>query len=162
MGIMRKIDPGILVVNDNRALTDTLVEFLRKLGYRALPAYDGKEGLTNFEQGDFQIVITDFNMPKMDGMELLEAIVKQDSDVNVIMLTGVGSIESAVQAIKCGAYDYITKPLQLEEIELIVNRALEKHANLRKMRMFRQMFLFVLFSIPFWILFGILLISAWR
>ena len=101
-------------------------------------------------------------MPKMDGMELLEAIVKQDSDVNVIMLTGVGSIESAVQAIKCGAYDYITKPLQLEEIELIVNRALEKHANLRKMRMFRQMFLFVLFSIPFWILFGILLISAWR
>ena len=162
MGIMKKIDPGILVVDDNRDLTDTIVLFLSKLGYRALPAYDGKEGLTKFEQEDFQIVITDLNMPKMDGMELLEAIRKQASDVIVIILTGAGSIESAVQAIKCGAYDYVAKPVKLEEIELIVTRAMEKHATFRQMRMFRGMFLFVLFSIPFWILFGILLISAWK
>lgn len=162
MGIMRKTEPRILVVDDNRVLTDNLVEFLSKLGYQAFPAYNGNEGLTKFEQEDFQMVITDLKMPEMNGMELLDAIRKLDSDVNVIVLTGFGTIESAVQAIKGGAYDYITKPFKFEEIELIVNRAMEKHTIFRQMRRFRGMFFFVLFTVPFWILLGVLLISAWK
>lgn len=162
MGIMRKTEPRILVVDDNRVLTDNLVEFLSKLGYQAFPAYNGNEGLTKFEQEDFQMVITDLKMPEMNGMELLDAIRKLDGDVNVIVLTGFGTIESAVQAIKGGAYDYITKPFKFEEIELIVNRAMEKHTIFRQMRRFRGMFFFVLFTVPFWILLGVLLISAWK
>ena len=108
------------------------------------------------------MVITDLQMPEMDGMELLEEMRKLDSDINIIVLTGFGTIESAVQAIKGGAYDYISKPLKFDEIELVVNRAMEKYTIFRQMHRFRRMFLFVLFSIPFWILLGVLLISAWK
>jgi len=83
--------------------------------------------LARFEQGDFQLVITELKMPEMDGMELLGEIKKLDSDVNIIVLTGFGTIESAVQAIKGGAYHYITKQIEFEEIELVVNRAMEKY-----------------------------------
>jgi len=162
MRIMRKREPRILVVDDDKMLTDNLIEFLTKLGYQAFPAYNGKEGFARFEQEDFQVVITDLKMPEMDGMELLEEMKKLDSDVIVIILTGFGTIESAVQAIKGGAYDYITKPLKFEEIELIVDRAMEKHTIFRQMRRFRGMFFFVLFTVPFWILLGVLLISAWK
>ncbi len=162
MGFMTKIEPRILVVDDDKALADNIVEFLSKSGYEAFPAYNGREGLIRFEQEDFQVAIADLKMPEMDGMELLEEMRKLDSDVNVIVLTGFGTIESAVQAIKGGAYDYITKPIKFEEIELVVNRAMEKYAIFRQMRRFRGMFFFVLFSIPFWILLGVLLISAWK
>lgn len=162
MRIMRKREPRILVVDDDKMLTDNLVEFLTKLGYQAFPAYDGKEGFVKFEQEDCQVVITDLKMPEMDGMKLLEEMKKLDSDVIVIILTGFGTIESAVQAIKGGAYDYITKPIKFDEIEIVVNRAMEKHTIFRQLRIFRGMFLFLLFTIPLWILLGVLLISAWR
>ncbi len=162
MGFMKKTEPRILVVDDDKALADNLVEFLTKLGYQSFPAYNGKEGFAKFEQADFPVVITDLKMPEMDGMELLAEMKKIDKDVIVIILTGFGTIDSAVQAIKDGAYDYITKPLKFEEIELIVNRAMEKHTIFRQMRRFRGMFFFVLFTVPFWILLGVLLISAWE
>jgi len=162
MEIMKKTKSRILVVDDDRDLADTLVEFLNTLGYQAFPAYNGNEGLTKFEQADFQLVITDLKMPEMDGMELLDAMRKLDSDVNVIVLTGFGTVESAVQAIKGGAYDYITKPFKFDEIELIVKRAMEKDTIFRQMRRFREMFFLVLFTVPFWILLGVLLISAWK
>ena len=160
--ILTKRDPQILVVDDDKGLTDDLVEFLNKLGYEAYPAYNGNEGLAKFEQGDFQVVITDLKMPEMDGMELLQEMRKLDKDVIVIILTGFGTIESAVQAIKGGAYDYIAKPLKFDEIELVVNRAFEKHTIFRQMHRFRRMFFFALFSVPFWILLGVLLILAWK
>ncbi len=159
---MTKREPRILVVDDDKALADDIVEFLTKLGYEPFPAYNGREGLIKFEQEDFQVVITDLQMPEMDGMELLEEMRKLDSDINIIVLTGFGTIESAVQAIKGGAYDYISKPLKFDEIELVVNRAMEKYTIFRQMHRFRRMFLFVLFSVPFWILLGVLLISAWK
>ena len=157
-----KKEARILVVDDDKVLADNFVQYLSKLGYRSSPAYSGKEGLTKFQQGDFQLVITDLKMPEMDGMGLLEEMKKLDSDVNIIVLTGFGTIESAVQAIKGGAYDYITKPIEFEEIELVVNRAMEKYTIFRQMRRFRGMFFFVLFSIPFWILLGVLLFSVWK
>ncbi len=89
----------------------------------------------------------------------METVKKLDSNVNVIVLTGYGTIESSVQAVKGGAYDYITKPIKYEEIELIVHRAMEKHTILRKMRMFRGMFFFTLLMLPFLILLLVLLLS---
>jgi len=103
------------------------VEYLSKLGYSATAAYDGREGLHKFEQGDFQLVITDLMMPEMDGMELLEAMKARDSRVIVIVVTGHGTIESAVKAIKKGAYDFIHKPFKMEELMVIINRALKRH-----------------------------------
>ena len=161
MGFFKK-EPKILVIDDDRNLTDNLVEYLTKLDYQAFPAYGGSEGLTKFEQDNFQVVITDLKMPDMDGMELLEKMKKLDNDAIVIILTGYGSIESSVAAVKKGVYDYISKPLEFKEIELIVNRALDKHTIFSQMRMFRWMLYLLLLSIPLWILSGMFLISAWK
>ena len=125
--LFNKKEARILVVDDDRQLADTLTEFLTKLGYQAATAYGGREGLDKFEQGDFQLVITDLMMPEMDGMELLEMVTKLDSRTMVIIITDFPTIASAVEAIKKGAYDYISKPFKMEELEIIVKRALEKH-----------------------------------
>jgi len=151
----------ILVVDDDKQLADNLVEYLSKLGYPAAPAYGGREGLDKFEQGDFQLVITDLMMPEMDGMELLSAVRRIDNRTIVIMVTGYGTIDSAVGAIKKGAYDYISKPFKMEELEIIVKRALERNTLFRQLSIFRGLTLALLISVPFWLILGIVLALVW-
>ena len=160
--LFNKKEARILVVDDDKVLADNLVEYLSKLGYQASPAYGGREGLTEFEQGDFQLVITDLKMPEMDGMELLDAVTRMDSRVVVMVITGYGTIESAVTAIKKGAYDFIPKPFKMEELEIIVKRALERHTLIRQLGAFRGLTLALLISIPFWLILGIILSLIWR
>jgi len=104
--------------------------------------------LSMFEQGDFQLVITEFKMPDIDGMDLLEAVKAMDSRVIVMFITDHGTIESAVGAIKKGAYDYIPKPFKMEELEVIVNRALERHTLFRQLGVFRGLTLALIISVP--------------
>ena len=132
------------------------------MGYQATAAYGGREGLVSFERGDFQLVITDLMMPEMDGMELLEAVKRLDSRVVVMVITGYGTIESAVEAIKKGAYDFIPKPFKMEELEVIVSRALERHTLFRQLGVFRGLTLALLISIPFWLILGIILALVWK
>ena len=122
----------------------------------------GREGLSMFYQGDFQLVITDLKMPEMDGIELLDALRKLDSRVMVMVITGYGTIESAVEAIKKGAYDFIPKPFKMEELEIIVKRALERHTLLRQLGMFRGLTLALIISVPFWLILGIVLALVWK
>ena len=126
-----KKEARILVVDDDKQLADNMVEYLPKFGYQAAAAYGGREALTRFEQGDLQLVVTDLKMPEMDGMELLDAVKALDSRVMVMVITGYGSIESAVAAIKKGVYDFVPKPFKMEELEIIVKRALERHTLMR-------------------------------
>jgi DNA-binding NtrC family response regulator len=152
----------ILVVDDDKDLADTLVEYLTKLGYQAFPAYGGREGLNKFEQDGFQLIITDLVMPEMDGMNLLEEVKRRDSEATVIIITGHGSIELAVEAIKRGAYDFITKPFEINTMNVIVNRAMERHSILRRLRVFRVLSLALVISIPVWLLFGIFFALVWK
>ena len=160
--LFNKKEARILVVDDDRQLADNLVEYLSKLGYQAAPAYGGREALTMFEQGDFQLVITDLKMPEMDGMELLEAVKALDRRVVAMVITGYGTIESAVEAMKKGAYDYIPKPFKMEELEVIVSRALERHTLLRQLGVFRGLTLALIISVPFWLILGIILALVWK
>jgi len=134
--------PKVLVVDDDARLADNLLEYLNRLGYDAKAAYNGKDALEAYEQEDFAVVITDLMMPEMDGMELLTSIRRFDPDSLIIMLTGYGTIDSAVAAIKAGAFDYITKPLKLQEIEVTILRALERDDIFSRMRRFRTLFFF--------------------
>ena len=95
-------------------------------------------------------------MPQMDGLRLLEEIKKLKYDAVVIMITAFPTVDSAVQAIKLGAYDYITKPFKIEELEVVLDRALEKKRLLGQLGLFRGMFWLAVFTIPFWIILGIL------
>jgi len=152
----------ILVVDDDKVLADNLVEYLSKLGYQTSPAYGGREGLVTFEQGDFHLVITDLKMPEMDGMELLDAVSRLDSRAMVMVITGYGTIESAVEAIKKGAYDFIPKPFKMKELEIIVKRALERHTLIRQLGIFRGLTLALIISVPFWLILGIVLALVWK
>lgn len=108
------------------------------------------------------MIITDLRMPEIDGMKLLEEVRRLDSKATVIIVTGYGSIESAVEAIKCGAYDFITKPFEMEVIKVIVNRAMERHSILRKLHVFRGLSLALIISVPVWLLLGIFLALIWK
>jgi DNA-binding NtrC family response regulator len=160
--LFNKKEAKILVVDDDKALADDLAEYLTKLGYQAAAAYGGREALSRFEQGDFQVVITDLKMPEVDGMELLEAVKALDRRVVVTVITGYGTIESAVEAIKKGAYDFIPKPFQMEELEIIVKRALERHTLFRQLGVFRGLTLALIISVPFWLILGIVLALIWK
>lgn len=156
---MANRESRILIVDDDKEFAEGLAEHVGELGYLANVAYDGREGLDKFRASDFHLVLTDLQMPGMDGMELLHEIKKVDNRSIVVVITGFGTIESAVQAIKRGAYDYITKPVKLDELNIVVNRALEKRGLVKQLDFFRGLTLAVLISIPLWLILGIILAS---
>jgi len=120
-------DDRILVVDDEEDILYVLEGHLTRAGYSVTTARDGEEALTRFREARHDLVIADVRMPKLDGLGLLKALREIDADLGVIMITGHGSIETAVEAMKVGAYDYLTKPFRhINEILLTVERALEK------------------------------------
>ncbi|MFH1953985.1 MAG: response regulator [Pseudomonadota bacterium] len=162
MGAKDKNDIRILVVDDDVEIADTVKEFLSNTGYSVTAVSGGREALTRFREGDFQLVITDLKMPEIDGIELLETIKKIDRKVSVVVITGYGTIESAVKAIKLGAYDFIQKPLRLRELRIVVERALEKYDLSKQLGVFKGLTLALLISIPLWLILGIVLALVWK
>ena len=163
MTLKKENNARILVVDDDRQLADMLVEYLVRLGYEAAAAYGGREGLARFAQDDFKLVILDLKMPDMDGMEVLEAIKSIDSRAVVMVLSGFGTIESAVTAIKKGAYDFIPKPIELNALGTMLHRALRKHALSRQLEGFRGLIFAFVVSVPLWLILGIMLANKfWK
>lgn len=128
----------IFVVDDDRIILDSLCEFLRMEGYEIDGATDADTALRALSRKPFNVVITDVNMPGSDGFELLRVVKQRCPEVVVIIITGYGTIESAVEAIKMGAYDYLTKPISDDEIRLTINRALKQQALIRENRSLRE------------------------
>lgn len=147
----------ILVVDDDEQIVEMLVEWLDKRGYYAVGANGGNEGVKAFEQGGYDLVITDLVMSEMDGMELLVTVKSMDPRVVVLMVTGFGTIEMAVLAIKEGAYDFIAKPVDFKSFDVIVVRALEHRRLSRQLSLFRGLTLALIISVPFWLILGIVL-----
>jgi len=117
----------ILVVDDELGIRDMLSYELSSHDYGVVTAVNGEDALEKLRGEKFQLVISDVKMPRMDGMEMLEAIKKLDPDVEVIMSTGFGTIETAVSAMKKGAYDFVQKPFNIDEILVLIEKALEKN-----------------------------------
>jgi two-component system, NtrC family, nitrogen regulation response regulator NtrX len=116
----------ILVIDDERSIRNSLKDVLEYEKHNIDVAEDGIEGLALFEKGTYDLVLCDIKMPKMDGLEVLQKIFEVTSDVQVIMISGHGNIETAVDAIKKGAYDFIEKPLDLNRLLITVKNALDK------------------------------------
>ncbi len=117
----------ILVVDDDPLIRGSLYEMLRGQRYEVEMASDGSEAMDHLNRRSFQLVITDWKMPEMDGMSLLTHIKTRHPDVNVILVTGFGNVSSAVEAIRQGAFDYLTKPIQPDELEDTIRRALTQY-----------------------------------
>jgi DNA-binding NtrC family response regulator len=114
----------ILVADDEKNIREGLREALVLDGYEVVTAADGKEALDAVNRGDVDLVISDLKMPRLSGEELLKSVATQSPTVPVIILTGHGTIESAVQAMHDGAYDFLTKPVNLDRLSLLAKRAL--------------------------------------
>ena len=117
---------NILVIDDERSIRNTLKEVLEYENHQVELAVDGVEGLDMFQKGKYDIVLCDIKMPNMDGIEVLEKIFTIASDATVIMISGHGNIETAVDAIKKGAFDFIVKPLDLNRLLITIRNGLEK------------------------------------
>lgn len=119
--------PGrVLIVDDDRAMCQLLIDLLRDDGYQAEVAYDGESALDKCRATRFDLTITDLMMPKMRGIELVQRLREIDSGALVLLITAFGSIESAVEAMRAGAFHYVTKPFHNDEILIQVKRALEQ------------------------------------
>ena len=117
---------NILIVDDEKGIRDGLKLFLKREGHLMFTAEDGKEALEILEKNDIDLVISDLRMPHINGDELLAFIKRDYPGVKVIILTGHGTVENAVEAMRNGAYDFLIKPLNLEKLGLIVKRALSQ------------------------------------
>ncbi len=119
---------SILVVDDDRIILDSLIEFLSLEGFRTSGAETLRIAVAELQKQNHCLVITDVNLPDGDGFELLDMVRKDYPQTVVIVITGYGTIESAVKAIKRGAYDYLTKPIVDDELRLAVDRALKQQS----------------------------------
>jgi DNA-binding NtrC family response regulator len=117
---------SILIVDDELSVRDSLEHWFRRDGYRAASARDGEEALRRLEADRWDLVIIDMKMPGMDGLELQRRIRAQDPDAVTLILTAYGSVETAVTALKEGAFDYVNKPIDPDELSHIVRKALEQ------------------------------------
>jgi two-component system, NtrC family, nitrogen regulation response regulator NtrX len=118
--------PNILIIDDEKAIRKTLGEILSYEGYKIEEAVDGDEGLKKFREKNYDVVLCDIKMPKSDGIEFLEKAREINGDVPVIMISGHGTIETAVEAVKKGAYDYISKPPDLNRLLITIRNATDK------------------------------------
>ncbi len=128
----------ILIAEDDPRVGESLRQLLKKKGNEILLASNGKEALQLFRHGAIDLVITDVVMPKMDGIELLEAVKSLKSEAEVIVISAQGTIEKAVQAMKLGAFDFIEKPINPRVLSLLVDRALEKQTLILQNRDLRS------------------------
>ncbi len=116
----------ILVVDDEQSLREVLSIMLKRAGYAATTVADGEEAIEQLQKEIFDLVITDLRMPKVDGMEVLKAVKSASPETVVLIISAFATADSAVEAMKQGAYDYLTKPFQVDEVQLIIRNALEK------------------------------------
>lgn len=116
----------ILIIDDEKAIRKTLTEILSFEGYKIQEAADGEEGVKKFKESNYDLVLCDIKMPKMDGIEFLQKAGEVNPDVPIIMISGHGNIETAVEAVKKGAYDYISKPPDLNRLLITIRNAMDK------------------------------------
>ncbi|MGE9314912.1 sigma-54-dependent transcriptional regulator [Niabella sp. CJ426] len=130
--------PLILVVDDEVSIRKTLIEILSFEGYKTQEASDGEQGIKIFSEHKFDAVLCDIKMPKMDGMEFLNKALEIAPDVPVIMISGHGTIETAVEAVKKGAYDFISKPPDLNRLLITIKNALDKGTLVTETKVLRK------------------------
>jgi len=128
----------ILIVDDERAIRSTLKEILEYENHTVEEAVDGAEGWEKIQKGNFDIILSDIKMPKMDGTELLEKVLSLGLDCPMVMISGHGTIETAVDCIKKGAYDFIAKPLDLNRLMITMRNALDKSTLIQETKSLRK------------------------
>jgi DNA-binding NtrC family response regulator len=125
---MQKQDlPRLLIADDERNISEGLQMLLEEQGYNVDAAKDGEEAWQKLASGEYGLVLADLNMPKLDGLELFARMREKNIDAEIIIISGQGTVASAVEAMRNGAYDYLSKPLDMARLTALIPKALEKH-----------------------------------
>src|SRR6478672_135354 len=124
--MLNNVSPRILIVDDEREITEILADLLSE-HYNCQKAGSAEQALSRLEQSEFQLVISDITMPGMTGLEMIPHIKERSPDTVVVMISGMQTVESAIGALRLGAFDYLMKPFDLRQVEAVVKRALEHH-----------------------------------
>jgi len=128
----------ILIIDDEPAQVQALSGFLKKKGFTIEKANSGSDGISVVEKKSVDLIITDFKMPDMDGLSVLKRAKEINPEIDVILMTAYGTIESAIEAMREGAVDYLTKPVDLSQLELMINRVLERKQLISENRLLRE------------------------
>jgi DNA-binding NtrC family response regulator len=147
----------VLVVDDDEGIRELLTDYLNNFGYEVVCAVNGQEAVQKYKAGHFDIVLSDLVMSPMDGLGLLGEIRKMDPDAIFIMITGYPSIDSAMEAMKRGARDYISKPFNIDEIGLKIDRVLLERSLTGRLKNIQGVVWALVISIPVWLILGIIL-----
>ncbi|MBS1579465.1 MAG: sigma-54-dependent Fis family transcriptional regulator [Bacteroidetes bacterium] len=130
--------PNILIVDDERAIRNVLKDILSNEGYKVEEATDGEDALKKFSSTTYDVVLCDIKMPKLDGIEFLQKAIEINSDVPIIMISGHGNIETAVDAVKKGAFDYIAKPPDLNRLLITIRNAMDKGSLVKETKTLKR------------------------
>ena len=137
---MTIISNHIIIVDDEKRMCDSLSALLTNEGYRVTPYQSSSDAAEAIQNEKVDLVITDIKMPGLDGLELLKRVKDVDEDIPVILMTGYASLDSAVEAVAHGAYDYLMKPVEFTHLNLAVKRALDKrHSDLNRLRLLEEL-----------------------
>ena len=128
----------ILIIDDEKAIRKALTEILSAEGYKTEEAGDGEEGLKKFKERSYDVVLCDIKMPKLDGIEFLQKATESNADVPVIMISGHGNIETAVDAVKKGAFDYISKPPDLNRMLITIRNAMDRSSLVTETKVLKR------------------------
>lgn len=128
----------ILIIDDEKSIRKTLTEILTYEGYKIDEAGDGEEGLKKFSQKTYDLVLCDIKMPKLDGIEFLEKAKEINNDVPIIVISGHGNIDTAVEAVKKGAFDYISKPPDLNRMLITLRNAMDKNTLVAETKVLKR------------------------
>ncbi len=129
--------PAILVVDDDEVMRQTLSDVLKKKGYAISTAETGRQTISFIKEQLFDLILLDIRLPDMDGLDVLKDIKEIESDLMVIVMTAYSDVQTAVTAMKSGAYDYIDKPFELEELKILIKKALETQSLRNEIRQLR-------------------------
>jgi len=129
--------PSILIVDDDEVMLETLSDVLKKRGYELFVVNSGNGSLSVIRKHLIDFVLLDMRLPDVDGLEVLKKIKEFDTEILVVMMTAYSDVESAVSAMKCGAYHYINKPFELEELKLLIEKGLETKSLINEVRRLR-------------------------
>src|SRR4030043_1812841 len=133
---MQKV--SILIVEDGQSQREMVRDFLLSEGHSVAEAENGEKAIETVLNGHFDLILMDYKMPGMDGLEVLKEIKHINPEIDVVIITAYGTIETAVEAMKVGAVDYITKPVDLDELLILVNRVAERRQLIQENKLLRE------------------------
>lgn len=129
---MAEKNTKLLVIDDEEDVRDSYIDIFKFFGYDVDSAPNGREGILKVTKTDYDIVVTDLNMPEMDGIEVLKRVKKTKPFIEVIVITGYATLENAIKAMKIGAYDYFTKPIDMEHVKIVLSKCTQSIKSRRE------------------------------